>query len=669
MRSRATWFIVSALLVASASLAVAQNEPPAYSPPTFNYGEGRIDLLEAVRLTLANDPDLLLSREDARLQQGVAQELRGAFDAVLSSELKYDYKEQEVRNSTIDRERQKREDTANTRDNLCEEASEADQDLAELLNAREDPDGGVRIPADPTLDVQLRLIDTLIAQASDPAQRDALIGQRADFLDVQIAATRQRAKDLHFTCTEAGLALERLGKIPEFEESSSARFNLRLDKLYRSGFSLAPFVTATYEHTQFKGKKNGFFTQVLDADGHPQFDQDGDPLERLIDFGGKNIEDLYKAQVGFDVNLPLLRGRGAADTAANESAALKDYEAAELTVKHRASESVLQSVVAYWALLAAQERVDVLAHSTDLEKQLVGITDQLIAGDEVPRAERARALAGEANARAQLGGAQTDLVSARLALAKAMGLAVETEANAPLAQGPFPPAPAEEALDAVDRAMFADGAVENRFDRLASLASIEAGRIAAEGARLETRNVLDLAATLYGQALGEKSLGEAVDRWTGPNGTLKVNFEKPMGNNQALGRLLQAQAQLAQSEIRSGDLERTIRLNVVQTVESLREAIARLKDAEDAARYYQETIDGELEKLKVGESTLVDSITTEQQRTSALLGLVDAKQQVAVLLAQLRFDTATLFAVDSDRTAVSLDELTTLPAIGAKASS
>jgi len=164
MRSRATWFIVSALLVASASLAVAQNEPPAYSPPTFNYGEGRIDLLEAVRLTLANDPDLLLSREDARLQQGVAQELRGAFDAVLSSELKYDYKEQEVRNSTIDRERQKREDTANTRDNLCEEASEADQDLAELLNAREDPDGGVRIPADPTLDVQLRLIDTLIAQ-------------------------------------------------------------------------------------------------------------------------------------------------------------------------------------------------------------------------------------------------------------------------------------------------------------------------------------------------------------------------------------------------------------------------------------------------------------------------------------------------------------------------
>jgi len=300
---------------------------------------------------------------------------------------------------------------------------------------------------------------------------------------------------------------------------------------------------------------------------------------------------------------------------------------------------------------------------------LVGITDQLIAGDEVPRAERARALAGEANARAQLGSAQTDLVSARLALAKAMGLNVETEANAPLAQGPFPPAPADEALAAVDRALFANGAVEGRYDRLASLASIEAARISAEGARLETRNVLDLAATIYGQALGEKSMGEAVDRWTGPNGSLKVNFEKPMGNNQALGRLQQAQAQLRQSEIRSGDLERTIRLNVVQTVESLREAIARLRDAEDAARYYQETIDGELEKLKVGESTLVDSITTEQQRTSALLGLVDAKQQVAVLLAQLRFDTATIFAEGSDRTAVTLDELTTLPAVGAKASS
>lgn len=669
MRSRLAWFIVFALSIGVPSLAAAQAPEPVYSPPTFSYGDGRIDVLEAVRLTLANDPNLLLSREDARLQQGVAQELRGAFDWVLSSELKYDYKEQELRASAIDREKQKRDDTANTRDNLCEEADEAEDELAQLLVAEADPDGGIRIPADPTLDAQLRLIDTLIAQAANPAERDALIGQRADFLDVEIAAGRKRATDLRFTCNEAGEALAKLGEIPEFEESASARFNLQLDKLYRSGLLFSPFVTSTYEHTQNKGKKNGFFEPLTGPDGQPVIGESGTPVERFIDFGGKNIEDLYKVSVGFDVNLPMLRGRGAADVAANEAAALKDFEASELTLKHSAAESVLQSVVAYWNLLATQERVEVLSHSAELEKRLVDITDQLIAGDEVPRAERSRALAAEANARAQLGSAQSDLVGARLALARAMGLAVEGEANAPLAQGPFPPTPAPESVAALDRALAADSAVENRYDRRAALASTEAGRLAAEGARLQTRNQLDVGASLFAQALGEKSLGEAVDRWTGPNGSVNVSFEKPMGNNERLGRLAQAEAQLRQEEIRAADLDRIIRLNVVESLESLDEALGRLREAESAARYYQETIDAEVEKLKVGESTLVDSITTEQQRTNALLGLVAAKQQVAVLLAQLRFDTGTFFAESSDRSAVSMEEITTLPALGAKGSS
>jgi outer membrane protein TolC len=656
------------LILVVPSVGVGQSPSPPYSPPTFNYGEGRIDVLEAVRLTLANDPNLLLSREDVRFQAGIAQELGGAFDWVLSSELKYDYKETEVRASSIDSEKQKRDDTANTRDNLCSEADEAEDELAQLLTAQSDPDGGIRIPADPSLDTQLRLIDTLIAQAADPAQRDALIGQRADFLDVEVRGARERATNLRFTCNEASEALRKLGDIPEFEESAQGRFNLQLDKLYRSGLLFSPFITATYEHGQFVGKRNGFFEPLTGPDGQPVIGESGTPVERFIDFGGKNIEDLYRVSVGFDLNLPLLRGRGAADTAADEAAALKDLQASELTALHAASESVLQSVVAYWNLLAAQERVDVLIHSAELEKQLVDITDQLIAGDEVPRAERSRALAGEANARSQLGSAHSDLVSARLALARTMGLAVESEANAPLAQGPFPPPPPEQALAEFDRAFAADLAVENLYDRQAALATTEAGQLAAEGARLQTRALLDLGGSVFTQAVGEKSFGEAVDRWTFPNGSVNVNFEKPIGNNERLGRLQQAEAQLRQSEIRSVDLDRTIRLNVVQSVEALREAIGRLREAEEAARYYQETIDGELEKLKLGESTLVDSITTEQQRTNALLGLVAARQQVAVLIAQLRFDTATLFAEGSDRTSVSLEELTTLPAL-AKSSS
>jgi outer membrane protein TolC len=105
----------------------------------------------------------------------------------------------------------------------------------------------------------------------------------------------------------------------------------------------------------------------------------------------------------------------------------------------------------------------------------------------------------------------------------------------------------------------------------------------------------------------------------------------------------------------------------VQTVRSLEEAVARLASAEESARYFQETIDAEQEKLKLGASTLIDVIVTEQQKTSADLSLVQARQQVAALLAQLRFETGTLVSPDDGGGTVSIDALTELPPAGASA--
>ena len=90
--------LAGGVFAAAAAVAAAAQESP-YQPPTFSYGEGRIGLLEAVRLTLAHDPNLLLDREDVRLRQGILQELSGQFDWTLSIAASYDYREQELRDS------------------------------------------------------------------------------------------------------------------------------------------------------------------------------------------------------------------------------------------------------------------------------------------------------------------------------------------------------------------------------------------------------------------------------------------------------------------------------------------------------------------------------------------------------------------------------------------
>jgi hypothetical protein len=58
---------------------------------------------------------------------------------------------------------------------------------------------------------------------------------------------------------------------------------------------------------------------------------------------------------------------------------------------------------------------------------------------------------------------------------------------------------------------------------------------------------------------------------------------------------------------------------------------------------------------------LIDTLITEQQQTESRLGLIGARQDLAQLIAQLRYETGTLL----DAGAVALPNLTTPPAAGA----
>jgi len=668
-RRIASTLACAALALLASAGAASGAQQPAYEAPKFSYGDGKIGLFEAVRLTLAHDPNLLLQQEDVRFQQGLLEELSGAFDWNFTADLSWQHQEQELRNSTIQAERDKRDELSVQNQFYCAQVPVQDNKIARLEQALagqpivpEDYDENT----DAFFQAQLRYYQQLLQDAQSQQERDAILRSRTVLLNRELAVARETRKEFSATCDDTGQALSRLGRIPLFDESDQGKVSLRLEKLFRSGIDFSPFVTAGYNHTQFKGKKNGHFVDRLDADGNPVFTEFGTKLQRFVDFGGKNIEDLYQAQVGFDINIPLLRGSGVETVGAPEKAASVDLVASELALRHGASVSALNTAVAYWQLLAAQEQVTIVERSVKLQSDLVDLTDQLIAGDVLPRVERSRALAGQANARSQLEGARRDLVTARLGLARAMGVDVDSEANAPLADGPFPEAPTVEAVQALDSARLADEALARRADRESTQRLVESGKILAEAARRDLADRFDVALDLSAGALGEQSFSNAVDRWTGPNGSIALAYDKEIGNRTFRGRLGQSEAVVRQREISSGDLDRTIRIAVVETLRSLEESIVRLREAEASAGFFQETIDAEFEKLRVGASTLIDAILTEQQRTSADLAVLSARQQVAVLLARLRYETGTLIEPGAEGGGV-LDpsRLTTLPELNA----
>lgn len=653
----ATWMTMAA------SLAGAQaREPITYEPPTFQYGEGRISLLESVRLTLQNDPKLLLKDADARLREGVAQELRGAFDWVLKGEIAWDHREQELTDTARKTEVDKRRKAEVNERDTCNERDRQREILQTLRDELAGVDDGVTLaPPDTSLAKQLQFFDILIAQAQDPVLRDSIIGQKVSFLQTEVAAREAVVANLERGCVQAGIDRERLGRAPEFEYFEQAKLDLRASRTFRSGVVLTPFLTGQYDKTQFDGKRNGPEEQIFILERNDAGQLVDVPLEtslgpvtRTIDFGGKGVKDLYQASVGFEVNVPMLRGRGADAVAAREEAALRDAEAAGLAVKHTAAESVLRTATAYWTLLASQERVRVLANAVALEQRLVEMTQALIDGQEMPRAELPRALAAEANARSQLESARRELVKARLELALAMGVGVESEANAPLAEGPFPMVPKQDEISALSDRGLALAAVDRRFDRRSALVSSEARRIETRGALLDQKSKLDLGITVSSRAIGEDSLSNATDTWANPSWRLKLTTEHPFRNNERAGRYAQSVARFDQQTIQTGDLDRNIKLNVVLARRSLEEAIARHDAAVEAAELFHQTVEAELEKLRLGSSTLVDAIVTEQQQTQANLSLIAAQQEVATLLARLRFETGTL--VDDTDAGFYVDE-------------
>ena len=376
--------------------------------------------------------------------------------------------------------------------------------------------------------------------------------------------------------------------------------------------------------------------------------------------------DMYNAAVGFTLDAALLRGRGSDATGAAEKSARINWEASELSYRFAASGSVLTTISAYWNLVAAQEQLEVARKALALSSKTVEVSRALITADEIPRAELSRVLASQATDMSQVAAAERALFEARVGLALAIGLSVGTEANAPLAADAFPAPPEKTSLEGLRPAELAGVALARRLDRKAAEKLKESGGVLLTSARTGLRPKLDFHGQVTAGTVAEGSLSGAGSGWKVPLYAASLAFEAPLGNNAARGLVLQREAALNQQTIGLGDLDRQIRANVVQICRSLGEAVDQVARAQEATAFYDKTVSDENEKFRSGQSTLIDTITTRQLGTSADLAYASSRQQLATLLAQLRFETGTLVDESGGKNVVRKETLQTLPRADAK---
>jgi outer membrane protein TolC len=451
------------------------------------------------------------------------------------------------------------------------------------------------------------------------------------------------ASDLLDNIAQAEQLLENLGIAPNDEVFYNYRFNLALAKLFRNGISLQPFFNSTVEGTNYKGKP------------------------RDSDFGGKGLEDLYTFRVGFDVVVPLLRGRGSDSVGAAERAALIEYDASLYSLRHQSSLSVLSTAVSYWNTLAARRAVEITRASVELQERLVQLTQERIDAGEIAQVDLARVQASEARAKARLENALQSLIESRVALAIAMGVkGTDDERTLPNASDDFPNVPGGPVLGEQGVITLATQALITRQDYQAARLFEESGSALVRAAEIDLRPLLDATGKLWWTALDERTVSEAIDRWVGPSGSIQLDFQKPFGNNVFKGRLLQRQADLRRRNITTTDLGRVIQLGIVRSARSLEESAERVRLAQQSVENYQRTVDAEFERFRSGDATLIDAILTEDQQLQARQALISAQQEYARLLAELRFESGLLVTHTDTGSFVDQQNLITAPTPGAR---
>ena len=354
------------------------------------------------------------------------------------------------------------------------------------------------------------------------------------------------------------------------------------------------------------------------------------------------------SQLRFQAAIPLLRGRGRAIVAAEESAAGIETEASLYDLNHTASTLIADTASRYWELAAAELNVQVLQEAEDRGQVLVETVRTLIEADRMPRAELQQVLANLATRIANRAAGEQRLTNAMQALELAMGLGVE-ELRRVLKTGDALPdgeTARQPSMGDAELGAWIGRSLERRADYLNLRRRQGAIEVRQVAARDRLRPQLDLKFSTGYSGLNE---GRRPDRLfhspftnaAGVDLSGGIEYNLPLGRHAARAQVDALVATSRQNQYSTQDLGRSIASSVLAAVAAYRSAIIRAQQARQSVDASRAALDGEREKLRLGVGSVVDLLTIEDRLNQARSAYIDATLNYAVLLTRIRFATGT----------------------------
>lgn len=349
----------------------------------------------------------------------------------------------------------------------------------------------------------------------------------------------------------------------------------------------------------------------------------------------------------FSIVQPLLRGRGREIVTANETIAEKSSESQQDNAAFITSGQLLNTVSSYWQYLGASESLAAYEQNESRIRNLLEVTEQLVAADKKPSGDLIQIRADLSDKERQTVLARQFLFAARQNLGRSLGLSTTASENIGSPESPFPNV--EEQTEVPPLSALLETARQQRADLKALHLLLEQQQTQLKLAKNNLKPQLDL--RLFG-SYGGSAMGNGVDRFfralTNNEGRqvqlgAGLSFQFPLNNNLAEANLLRTQLQISDQQTLLGDQIRQIELDVSISYNNYLNSVQVVNKARQSLENYKTVFVNEQYKFQQGLTTLLNLILMQERLTYSELDYVQARQQYAIALAQLRFETGTLF--------------------------
>jgi outer membrane protein len=375
------------------------------------------------------------------------------------------------------------------------------------------------------------------------------------------------------------------------------------------------------------------------------------------------------SNVNFRIVLPLLKGKGVEATGAQEKAASIDLESARLDHKASVSRSILGTTQAYWNLCAARERLDIYKDAEAQARDMLGIYRKMVEADVKPLADLDQLRANLSDKVSQRTIGENDLIAAVQNLWMTMGIPYNhRDALYPLDLLPEAVVPDDEWRTLISIEYYIDLSRKNRPDFLSLKKKAESAAVLLKAAELKQRAKLDVVLSTGYAGLWEssetlQSLRSLDTNVRGPNASAGIEYRFPVENNSAKGFLRQRQAVYNQAVLQVADLDRLLISLMTAVVPQLRYFMLAWKESLIAVESYKNAVRNEDKKMRMGMSTVIDLIQTQDRLRNARLTVLSNRSLFAQAVAQVRFLTGTIISEEGDLENIDPEQLITLPKV------